>query len=83
MEYDHRIVVHDETYVSSGGIHINQAKRLFSLVKPWLRKFRGLFEAPLGQAAHTFGIICSLNLGDASFEIVVNCLAMGAFLDST
>lgn len=34
MEHDHKIVVHDETYVSLEGIHINQTECLFSLVKP-------------------------------------------------
>ncbi len=47
MEHDHKIVIHDETYVSSEGIHINQVECLFSLVKPWMQKFRGL-QARLG-----------------------------------
>ena len=42
MEYNLRLVVHEETYVSSEDVHINQAECLFSLVKPWLQKFRGL-----------------------------------------
>lgn len=83
MEYDHQIVVHDETYVSPDGVHINQVECLFSLVKPWLRKFRGLSKHGLEQPAHTFGIIRLLNLTGASLEIVVDCLAMGALLSST
>ena len=51
MEYDHRIVIHDERYVSADGVHINQVECLFSLVKPWLRKFRGLSKQGLKQAA--------------------------------
>ena len=42
MEHDHKIVIHDETYVSSEGTHINQVECLFSVIKPWPRKFRGL-----------------------------------------
>ncbi len=42
MGFDHRTVVHKQRYVSTEGVHINQAECLFSLVKPWLRKFRGL-----------------------------------------
>jgi len=80
MEHDHKIVIHDETYVSSEGIHINQVECLFSLVKPWLRKFRGLSKHGLEQAAHTFGIVRSVNLVGASFEFLVDCLAIG---DST
>ncbi|ELK49477.1 hypothetical protein D320_18819 [Haloferax sp. BAB-2207] len=83
MEYDQRIVIHDERYVSADGVHINQVECLFSLVKPWLRKFRGLSKQGLEQAAHTFGLIRSLNLVGASLEIVVDCLATGSLLSST
>ena len=47
MERDHRTVVHKERYVSPDGVHINQAECLFSLVQPWLRKFRGLSKQGL------------------------------------
>jgi len=83
MEHDHKIVIHDETYVSSEGIHINQVECLFSLVKPWLRKFRGLSKHGLEQAAHTFGIVRSVNLVGASFEFLVDCLGIGGFHSST
>ena len=42
MEYEHRTVVHDEHYVSDEGVHTNQAECLWSLLDPWLAKFRGL-----------------------------------------
>ncbi len=48
MEYDHQTVVHDEHYVSDEGIHTNQAECLWSLLQPWLAKFRGLLQAGLG-----------------------------------
>src|SRR6056297_3765264 len=83
MEHDHRLVVHDERYVSPEGVHINQVECLFSLVKPRLRKFRGLSKHGLEQAAHTFGIVRSLNLDGASLEILVDCLVMGGFHSST
>lgn len=83
MEHNHRIVVHGETYVSSEGVHINQVESLFSLVKPWLRKFRGLSKHGWEQAAHSFGLVRSLNLVGASVDILVDCLAMGAFRSST
>jgi hypothetical protein len=42
MEHEHRTVVHDEEYVSADGVHTNQAECLWSLLLPWLGKFRGL-----------------------------------------
>ncbi|TKX76337.1 hypothetical protein EXE53_32425, partial [Halorubrum sp. SD626R] len=64
-------------------VHVNQAECLFSLVQPWLRKFRGLSKQGLEQAARTFGIIRSLNLTGASVDITIDCLVMGAFRSST
>ena len=51
MERDHRTVIHKERYVSPDGVHINQAECLFSIVQPWLRKFRGLSKQGLEQVA--------------------------------
>lgn len=78
--FDHRIVIHDETDVSPEGVYINQVEYLFSVVNPWLRKFRGLSKQGLKQATYTFGLVRSLNLVGASIEILVDCLAMGSFL---
>jgi hypothetical protein len=83
MDFDHRTVVHKERYISSDGVHINQAECLFSLIQPWLRKFRGLSKQGLEQAAHTFGIIRSLNLAGESVESTIDCLIIGAFRSST
>ncbi|ELZ28722.1 hypothetical protein C474_14539 [Halogeometricum pallidum JCM 14848] len=83
MEFEHRTVVHKERYVSPDGVHINQAECLFSLVTPWLRKFRGLSKQGLEQAAHTFGLIRSLNLAGESLETAIDCLVLGAFRSST
>ena len=48
MDHDHRTVIHDERYVSPEGVHTNQVECLWSLVQPWLAKFRGLLQAVLG-----------------------------------
>ncbi|GAA0528542.1 hypothetical protein GCM10008992_31450 [Halorubrum aquaticum] len=60
MDRTHRTVIHKERYVSSDGVHINQAECLFSIVQPWLQKFHSLSKQGLEQAAHTFGIVQSL-----------------------
>jgi hypothetical protein len=83
MEFEHRTIVHKERYVSAAGVHINQAECLFSLVTPWLRKFRGLSKQGLKQAAHPFGFIRSLNLAGDSLETTIDCLVIGAFRSST
>ncbi|RLM53499.1 IS1595 family transposase [Halobellus sp. Atlit-31R] len=83
MDFDHRTVVHKERYVSPDGVHINQAECLFSLVQPWLRKFRGLSKQGLEQAAHTFDIVQSLTLSGESVETTIDCLVIGAFRSST
>ena len=72
MERDHRTVVHKERYVSPEGVHVNQVECLFSLIQPWLRKFRGLSKWGLEQAAQTFGIIRSLTLSGKSVETAVD-----------
>ena len=83
MDFDHRTVVHKERYVSPDGVHINQAECLFSIVQPWLRKFRGLSKQGLEQAAHTFGIVRSPTLSGESVETTIDCLVIGAFRSST
>ncbi|TSD09190.1 IS1595 family transposase [Haloglomus irregulare] len=65
MNHDHRTVLHDEEYVSSDGVHTNQVECLWSIIQPWLRKFRGLSRQGLEQAARTFGFLRSLTLARA------------------
>lgn len=48
MEHDHWTVLHEEEYVSAGGVHTNQAECLCSLLQPWLAKFRGLLQVEFG-----------------------------------
>jgi ribosomal protein L5 len=57
MDRTHRTVIHKESYVLPDEVHINQLKRLFSTVQPWLREFHGLSKQGSDQAAHTFGIV--------------------------
>ena len=83
MERDHRTVVHKERYVSPDGVHINQAECLFSLVQPWLRKFRRLSKQGSEQATHTVGIVRSLTLVGESVDLTIDCLVIGAFHSST
>ena len=76
MERDHRTVVHDEEYVSASGVHTNQAECLWSLLQPWLAKFRGLSKLGLEQAARTYGFLRSLNLAGAPVHGLVDCFAV-------
>jgi hypothetical protein len=79
MEYDHRTVIHDERYVSPEGVHTNQVECLWSLVQPWLAKFRGLSKQGLEQAARTYGFLRSLNLTGAPIHGLVDCIAVDVF----
>jgi ribosomal protein S27AE len=79
MEHEHRTVVHDDEYVSDEGIHTNQVECLWSLLQPWLAKFRGLSKQGLEQAAHTFGFLRSLNLVGAPIHSLIDCVAVNAF----
>lgn len=83
MDFEHHTVAHKDRYVSAEGVHINQVECLFSLVTPWLRKFRGLSKQGLEQAAHTFGLIRSLNLAGGSIETTIDCLVIGSFRSAT
>jgi len=50
------------------------------LLQPWLAKSPGLSKQGLEQAAHTFGIIRSVNLIGGLLEIAIDSIAMGSFL---
>jgi hypothetical protein len=79
MKHNHRYVVHDEGYVSEEGVHTNQAECLWSLLQPWLAKFRGLSKQGLEQAARTYGFLRSLNLTGALIHGLVDCIAVNVF----
>ena len=79
MEHDHRTVIHDEECVSDDGVHTNQVECLWSLLQPWLAKFRGLSKQGLEQAARTYGFLRSLNLVGAPVHSLVDCIAVTVF----
>ena len=79
MEHNHRTVLHDEEYVSEDGVHTNQAECLWSLLQPWLAKFRGLSKQGLEQAARTYGFLRSLNLTEAPIHGLIDCVAVNVF----
>jgi transposase-like protein len=79
MEHDHCTVIHDEEYVSADGVHTNQVECLWSVLQPWLAKFRGLSKQGLEQAARTFGFLRSLNLVGAPIHSLVDCIAVTEF----
>ena len=79
MNHDHRTVVHDDEYVSAEGVHTNQVECLWSVLQPWLAKFRGLSKQGLEQAARTFGFLRSLNLVGAPIHSLVDCIAVAVF----
>jgi len=79
MEHDRKVVVHDEEYVTDEGVHTNQVECLWSLIQPWLAKFRGLSKQGLEQAARTYGFVRSLNLSRAPLDNLINCIAVNVF----
>ena len=54
--YDNeQAVVHTEEFVADDGVHINQVAYLWSLMTPWVWKFRGLFKPGLEHSVRTYG----------------------------
>jgi transposase-like protein len=74
-----RIVPHSETFVTEDGVHVNQVECLWSLVTPWLRKFRGLSKPGLEQAVRTYGFVRSLNLVGAPLHGLLDCFVVNVF----
>ena len=83
MEYEHRIVVHEEEFVTEDGVHTNQVECLWSVTEPWLEKFRGLSREGLQTAVHTFGFMRSLTLIKSPIHGVIDCFALSSLQDST
>ena len=71
-----RTVVHTEEYVTEHGVHTNQVECLWSLVQPWLEKFRGLSKPGLEQSVRTYGFVRTLNLVGAPLHGLVDCFAL-------
>ncbi len=83
MEYEHKIVVHDNEFVTEDGVHTNQAECLWSVTEPWLEKFRGLSKDRLQTAVHAFGFMRSLTLVKAPIQGVIDCFALSSLQDLT
>jgi ribosomal protein S27AE len=79
MDHDHQTVCHDDEYVTDDGVTTNQVECLWSLIQPWLEKFRGLSKQGLEQAARSYGFLRSLNLSHAPIHGVIDCIAVNVF----
>jgi len=71
--------VHTEEYVTEGGVHTNQVECLWSLIEPWLEKFRGLSKPGLVQSVRTDGFVRTLNLVGAPLHGLIDCFALNLF----
>lgn len=76
LDYNYRTVKHAEEFVTDDGVHINQVECLWSLLGPWLQKFRGLSKPSLEQAVRTYGFVRSLNLVGAPIHSLIDCFAV-------
>mgnify|MGYP000321381269 FL=1 len=72
-------VVHSEEFVTDDGIHINQVECLWSLLNPWLAKFRGLSKPGLEQSVRTYGFVRTLNLAGAPLHGLLDCFVVNVF----
>ena len=69
-------VVHTEEFVTDDGVHINQIECLWSLLNPWLAKFRGLSKPGLEQSVRTYGFVRTLNLAGAPLHGLLDCFVV-------
>jgi len=72
-------VIHSEEFVTDEGVHINQVECLWSLLNPWLQKFRGLSKPGLEQSVRTYGFVRTLNLLGAPLHGLIDCFAVNVF----
>jgi len=80
LVYDNeQTVVHTEEFVTDDGVHINQVECLWSLVNPWLQKFRGLSKPGLEQSVRTYGFVRTLNLAGAPLHGLLDCFIVNVF----
>ena len=78
--YDNeQTVVHSEEFVTDDGVHINQVECLWSLLNPWLAKFRGLSKSGLEQSVRTYGFVRTLNLAGAPLHALLDCFVVNVF----
>ena len=72
-------VVHSEEFVTDDGVHINQVERLWSLLDPWLAKFRGLSKPGLEQSVRTYRFVRTLDLAGAPLHGLLDCFVVNVF----
>jgi hypothetical protein len=72
-------VVHSEEFVTDDSVHINQVECLWSLLNPWLQKFRGLSKPGLEQSVRTYGFVRTLNLLGAPLHGLIDCFVVTVF----
>lgn len=65
--------------VTDEGVHINQVECLWSLLNPWLQKFRGLSKPGLELSVRTDGFVRTLNLLGAPLHGLIDCFAVTVF----
>ena len=75
LVYDNeKVVPHSEEFVTDEGVHVNQVECLWSLVNPWLQKFRGLSKSGLEQSVRTRRFGRTLNLSGVPLSELTDCL---------
>jgi len=74
-----KVVPHSEEFVTDDGVHVNQVECLWSLVDPWLQKFRGLSKPGLEQSVRTYGFVRTLNLAGVPLGGLIDCFAVNVF----
>ena len=79
MDCNHQTVCHDDRYVTEDGVHTDQVECLWSLLQPWVAKFRGLSKQGLEQAPRTYGFVRSLNIARAPIHGLIDCIAVNVF----
>ena len=72
-------MVHTEEYVTEDGVRTNQVEYLWSLIQPWLEKFRGLSKPGLEQSARTRRFRRTLNLVGVPLHGLIDCFALNVF----
>ncbi len=55
---------------------INQVECPWSLLNPWLAKFRGLSKPGLEQSVRTYGLVRRLNLAGAPLHGLLDCFVV-------
>jgi len=65
--------------MTNEGVHVSQVECLWSLVYPWLQKFRGLSKPGLELSVRTYGFERTLNLAGVRLNGLIDCFAVNVF----